>query len=112
MKGDANLDGKVTITDMLAIKSHLLGKSNLTGDEFLAADTNQDGKVTITDFIQVKSHLLGKSQLNTQAKSAAVTQTIKKASVYDEKNLFCSFGNRYALPVAYAHKRLGSICIR
>ena len=61
--GDANGDGKVTITDMISIKSVLLGKSTLTGDAAKAADTNGDGKITITDFIQVKSHLLGKSRL-------------------------------------------------
>ena len=61
--GDANGDGRVTITDMISIKSVLLGKSTLTGDAAKAADTNGDGKITITDFIQVKAHLLGKSTL-------------------------------------------------
>ncbi len=63
VKGDVNEDGKVTITDMLAVKSHLLKKSTLSGKAAKAADTNGDGKITITDFLQVKSQLLDKSKL-------------------------------------------------
>ena len=62
-RGDANNDGKITITDMLAVKSHILGKSSLTGNVAMAADTNKDGKITITDFIQIKAHILGKSTI-------------------------------------------------
>lgn len=63
MRGDCNNDGKITITDMLSVKAHILGKSTLTGDESTAADTNLDGKITITDFIQLKAHILGKSTI-------------------------------------------------
>ncbi len=63
VRGDVNNDGKITITDMLAVKAHILGKSTLTGNAATAADTNKDGKITITDFIQVKAHILGKSTI-------------------------------------------------
>ena len=63
IRGDVNNDGKITITDMLAVKSHILGKSTLEGDAATAADTNKDGKITITDFIQIKAHILGKSTI-------------------------------------------------
>jgi endo-1,4-beta-xylanase len=59
--GDVNGDGKITVTDMIATKSHLLGKSKFTGAAEKAADTNGDGKISITDFIQLKAHILGKS---------------------------------------------------
>ena len=59
--GDTNGDGKITVTDMIATKSHLLGKSKFTGAAEKAADTNGDGKISITDFIQLKAHILGKS---------------------------------------------------
>ncbi len=58
--GDVSGDGKVTITDMLAIKSHLLGKSMLQNAYAKAGDTNGDGNVTITDFLQLKAKILGK----------------------------------------------------
>ncbi len=64
MRGDINGDEKITITDMLAVKAHILGKSTLTDINTAAkADTNQDGKITITDFIQIKAHILGKSTI-------------------------------------------------
>ena len=65
--GDTNGDGKITITDMLAAKAHLLQKSTLTGASGQAADTNGDGKLTITDFIQLKAHILGKSKVEPQS---------------------------------------------
>jgi hypothetical protein len=61
--GDVNGDGKLTITDMIAAKAHLLGKSTLKGAYAQAGDTNGDGKLTITDFIQFKAHVLGKSSV-------------------------------------------------
>ena len=56
--GDLNGDGEVTVSDMLAVKSHVLNKSKLTGAKALAADTNGDGYISITDFIQIKAHVL------------------------------------------------------
>ena len=59
--GDTNGDGKVSITDFIQIKGHLLsGGTDLSGGALWAADYNGDGKVTITDFVQVKAYLLGR----------------------------------------------------
>ena len=56
--GDINGDGESTISDMLAVKAHVLNKSRLIGIKALAADTNGDGYISITDFIQIKAHVL------------------------------------------------------
>ena len=61
--GDTNGDGNVTITDMLAIKSHLLQKTFLTGAPAKAADTSGDNAISITDFIQVKAYILKKGTI-------------------------------------------------
>ena len=55
--GDLNGDGAVTITDMLKVKSAVLGNS-LSELAAVAGDVNYDGKVTITDFLQLKAYLL------------------------------------------------------
>ena len=60
--GDLNGDGDVTITDMLMLKSALLGEA-LSPAEAAAGDINYDGGVTITDFLKVKSALLGLEQI-------------------------------------------------
>lgn len=56
--GDLNGDGNVTITDMLMLKSAILG-GDLSATAAAAADINYDSKITITDFLKVKSCLLG-----------------------------------------------------
>ena len=61
--GDVNGDGNISVSDMLAVKAHVLNKSKLTGAAAEAADTNGDGFVSITDFIQIKAHILGISSV-------------------------------------------------
>lgn len=61
--GDLNGDGAVTITDMLMVKSAVLG-SELSEAAAVAGDVNYDGNVTITDFLQLKSHLLNISAIS------------------------------------------------
>ena len=61
--GDTNGDGNITITDMIAIKAHVLKKSTLTDIYATAADTNGDNGISITDFIQVKAKILGKGSI-------------------------------------------------
>ena len=61
--GDINGDGNITLSDMLMVKSHILGKSTLSGAAALAADTNDDEALSITDFLQIKAHVLGKNQV-------------------------------------------------
>lgn len=61
--GDTNGDGGITITDMIAVKAHVLKKSTLSGAAAKAADTNADNGISITDFIQIKAHILGKSKI-------------------------------------------------
>ncbi len=61
--GDVSGDGKITITDMLAVKAHVLKKTLLTGVYLTAGDTSGDGSVTITDFIQIKAYILGKGPI-------------------------------------------------
>lgn len=60
MIGDVNINGKIDIIDLAAIKLHLLkmeGKE-LKGDASVAADVNKDKKITIVDLAAVKMHLL------------------------------------------------------
>lgn len=56
--GDLNGDGNVTITDMLMVKSHILG-NELEELATIAGDVNYDGSVSISDFLCIKSNLLG-----------------------------------------------------
>lgn len=62
--GDTSGDGKINITDMIAVKAHVLKKSTLTGAYSNAGDVNGDGKINITDFIKIKAVLLGKDSIS------------------------------------------------
>lgn len=72
--GDTNGDGKITVTDMLAVKAHVLKKSTLSGAAAQAADTSGDSAISITDFIQMKAQILGKSNVEPRAVDASVQQ--------------------------------------
>lgn len=61
--GDTNGDGAISVTDMISIKAHLLGKSKLTGAYAEAGDTSGDDAISITDFIQLKAQILGKGNI-------------------------------------------------
>lgn len=61
--GDTNGDGKINITDMIAVKQSILGKTALSGIQKNAADVNGDGKINITDFIKIKASILGKGKI-------------------------------------------------
>lgn len=59
---DLNGDGAVTISDLLMLKSAILGKE-LQPLTAAAADANYDGKVSVSDFLKVKSVLLGQQNI-------------------------------------------------
>lgn len=64
--GDLNGDGEVSITDMLMVKSAVLG-NDISETAAAAADLNFDGQVSITDFLKLKSCLLGREQISVTA---------------------------------------------
>lgn len=59
VKGDSTCDGRITMEDLIAIQTHMLGISALTGDAFTGADTNSDNNITARDLADVAKHLLG-----------------------------------------------------
>lgn len=61
--GDINGDGKTNVTDMVAVKAHILETQTLSGIGFKGADTNGDGKVNVTDFVNIKAYILDKSDI-------------------------------------------------
>ena len=61
--GDTNGDGAISVTDMIAVKAHILKKSTLSGAAAIAADTNGDNGISITDFIRIKASILKKGTI-------------------------------------------------
>jgi len=59
MYGDIDGDGEIIITDLVAMKQHLLCAQTLSGDSLLAVDVDRSGNVSISDLLILKKHLLG-----------------------------------------------------
>ena len=64
LKGDANNDGKVSVSDLAAIRLHILGYVVLSGNALIGADANGDGKISVSDLAAVRLHILGKININ------------------------------------------------
>ncbi|MBQ9665949.1 MAG: dockerin type I repeat-containing protein [Bacteroidaceae bacterium] len=68
--GDVNGDGKVTITDAVAVVNYILGHAS-AGFVSAAADVNGDGKTTITDAVAIVNMILnqgGNAKMRGEAK--------------------------------------------
>lgn len=59
LKGDATGNGIIDISDMTAIKLHILNSYVLLFDYKKACDINNDGKIAISDIMIIKKHLIG-----------------------------------------------------
>jgi hypothetical protein len=51
--GDANMDGKVSMADVLAVLQYRAGDVEFTADQLRCADTTADGKVTMADALHI-----------------------------------------------------------
>lgn len=59
IKGDLTGEGKVTVSDILALKSIIMSGNKPTVAELKVADTSGDGKLTVSDILGVKTIILG-----------------------------------------------------
>jgi hypothetical protein len=67
IRGDANGDGKVSLTDLVQLRKHIVSwknpetglVENKIGVYFYALDMNDDGKITLTDLVKVRKVLVG-----------------------------------------------------
>ena len=109
--GDTNGDGKLSITDMLAAKAHLLKKSSLSGASGQAADTNGDGGVSITDFIQMKAHILGKSKVEPKSTVTVVQTSAVSGTPEAEQTPVVATLLGYIQPDAFLPEKKPLICL-
>ena len=61
--GDINGDGSCTLTDMVQLRAHLLGKRPLQNAKLQAADINGDGNYTLTDMVQLRAYMLQRGDI-------------------------------------------------
>ena len=57
--GDVNNDGRISPTDYVLIKNHIMQIKLLqTDSEMKSADVNKDGKISPTDYVLIKNHIM------------------------------------------------------
>ena len=56
--GDVNGDGKISASDYVTIKNHIMDVKKLTDFELTCADANKDGKVSASDYVTIKNHIM------------------------------------------------------
>jgi len=59
IKGDANRDASIDISDLVAVKQNLLHINTLVGSYLTAGDVNSDDAISISDLLAVQKHILG-----------------------------------------------------
>ena len=52
VKADPSGDGKTNIMDLMKVKKHVIGSSNLNNLQILASDLNDDGYINIMDIMR------------------------------------------------------------
>ena len=67
--GDVTGDGAINISDILAIKRHILAQRTIEGMGCAAADVNGDGSINISDLLAVKRDILGQRKIDQQRDS-------------------------------------------
>ncbi len=58
--GDVNVDGKISSSDYVLIKNHIMGKKVLSEEARKYADYNGDGKVSSSDYVLIKNYIMSR----------------------------------------------------
>jgi hypothetical protein len=56
--GDVSGDGVISVSDMLAVKKHLVGLNLLTGDYLKAGKVTRQSSIEVGDLAAIKSNIL------------------------------------------------------
>ncbi|MBQ7715726.1 MAG: peptidoglycan-binding protein [Clostridia bacterium] len=57
--GDANGDGRVTMSDVLVMRKHIAGVISMTGEQKARGDITGDGLITMSDVLKIRKKVAG-----------------------------------------------------
>ncbi len=87
LKGDFNLDGEVTLEDVIGIQQSIVGLRGYGSEEgFYAADVNRDNVVNILDVQYIRAYLIGSidSLEDIYSETVAIKVELRVLSPYDD----------------------------
>ena len=58
IKGDVNIDGKLSAADLVTLEKYLVNEDTLTRDQWLNADINRDDSADVFDMVMLRKLLL------------------------------------------------------
>ena len=56
--GDVNGDGKISASDYVKIKNHIMDVAHLSGVYKVASDVNKDSKTSASDYVKIKNYIM------------------------------------------------------
>jgi len=62
--GDVTGTGAIDVSDIVALRQHILGLRPLEGNFLAAADVNRDGRVDVADIVAIRQHITGQRLIN------------------------------------------------
>lgn len=69
MLGDVNGDGRVSSSDYILIRKHILGQSLLSNSQKAKADVNSDNKISASDYLLVKKMIINGTNISSNNQS-------------------------------------------
>ena len=64
--GDINKDGKVSSSDYVLIKNHIMNVKKIDDSLLQATDVSRDGKISSSDYVLIKNHIMKGTELKTE----------------------------------------------
>ena len=98
--GDSNLDGVLTVTDLVKTTYAVVGGA-LNGREKIAADTDHNGVITVTDAVMARNDLLNDKTLESYTKKTVTLNQIDY-KVVGRKNIANKNTNNETVVLTYS----------
>ncbi len=106
IKGDANGDGEVNVSDIVEIVNYIMGKPSANFKQ-AAADLNGDGEINVTDIVKVVSIIMGNSNAPKRASMSEMVDNDKlMLAVNGDKSYSISLDNEAQYVAAQFEIRL------
>ena len=108
--GDVNGDGKINVSDFIAVANHILGRTTTTTFIVKAADVNFDNNINVSDFIGIANMILRGT--TTSGANSAVMSAPRRADGVTPTDIDALENALYVEPVTAAPGKQAVLSLR